>query len=568
MQATGESDAAARIDALAGEMFALGLAAEPIYASQIGYSEFGGELPDITPAGAERRRLTLANLAERVQAVHPAQLDTERGITQKVLLRKISDELLEIEASAFDYTVTPIPQTGPAASIIIGFGKTPIDTAQDAENYLARCRKLPRWLTEATARLQTGRAAGRTPVRRLVVNAVDQITGYLDAPLTDDPLLSVPDPQHARDSGWRDRLVGVIRDEVRPALADYRDDLVRTAQETARPDELAGLAHLPGGEQLYQRLAAAHTTTDQSIEEIHRTGLELVAELTEEMRELGSTVLRLDDFGEITRRLRTDRDLFFHTPDEVATAASDALSRAQEELPRWLETRPHTGCQVIPMTPYEVENGDLGHYQWPTRDGSRPGTYWINTYKPQTRPRFESQTLAFHESVPGHHTQLALAQELAGLPEFRQHAHVTAFSEGWALYVERLADEMGLYTDDIYRLGMISFDFWRATRLVVDTGMHALGWSRRRAVDFMVEHSALTGKNIENEIDRYIGWPGQALGYMIGRLEIRRLRTAAEQRLGPRFGLPAFHSAVIGHGSLPLSVLGEVVDRWIAERAA
>jgi uncharacterized protein (DUF885 family) len=218
------------------------------------------------------------------------------------------------------------------------------------------------------------------------------------------------------------------------------------------------------------------------------------------------------------------------------------------------------------MSPFEVENGDLGHYQWPSDDGSRPGTYWLNTYKPRTRPRFESQVLAFHESVPGHHTQLALAHELADQPAFRRHAYVTAFSEGWALYVERLADEMGLYSGDINRLGMISFDFWRACRQVVDTGMHSMGWSRRRAVDYMVEHSALTRKNVENEIDRYIGWPGQALGYMIGRLEIRKLRAEAERRLGSQFVLRDFHSELIGHGSLPLSVLGEVMNRWIRAR--
>jgi uncharacterized protein (DUF885 family) len=563
MPTTPTTDNARQIDALAEEMFAVQLRTAPVYATQIGYPEFAGELPDLTRSGVEQRRLQLSGLAERIQAVDPSTLDTERAITHEMLLRTISDELLSAQVGAYDYTVTPIPQTGLAASVIIGFPKTPIRTNEDAEGYLARCQKLPAWLDVALERLARGRAAGRTPVRRLVANALEQLDGYLGSALTDDPLLSVPDPVGGRASSWRDRLVGVVRDEVRPAFASYRDHLAREILETARSDDQVGLAHLQNGVELYQRLAATHTTTDLSIADIHQTGLELVAELTDEMRELGAKTLGLDDFAGITNRLRTDPDLFFGTSDEVQQAAEDALNRAQQELPRWLGLLPTIPCQVIPMTPYEVENGDLGHYQWPTRDGSRPGTYWINTYKPQTRPRFESQTLAFHESVPGHHTQLALSQELGAIPEFRQHAHVTAFSEGWALYVERLADEMGLYSGDIYRLGMISFDFWRACRLVVDTGMHALGWSRDRAVNYMLEHSALTPKNIENEIDRYIGWPGQALGYMIGRLEIRRLRGEAERRLGDRFNLPEFHSTVIGHGSLPLSVLGQVVERWI-----
>jgi uncharacterized protein (DUF885 family) len=559
-------DAARRIDELADRMFHHDLATRPLYASQLGYTEYIAELPDLTPQGREERRGVLADIAEQAAAVSADDLDDERRITRHMLLRTTSDALLALDVRAVDYTVTPIPQTGLAASVIINFPKTVLRNGTDGQSYVERCRRVGGWLEEAAERLRQGAREGMHPVRRLVTNSINQIDGYLAAALEADPLLSVGDPRQGAVPGWRDRLVAEVRDGVRPALARYRDFLATEVLSTARDDDRPGLAHIDGGTEWYARLAAAHTTTDRSVEEIHRSGLDLVEQLTDEMCRLGSTVLGSGDFAEITRRLRTDTDLFFADSEDVMRSAQDALRRANDALPGWLGRLPAADCVVIPMTPFEVENGDLGHYQWPARDGSRPGTYWLNTYKPNTRPRFESQVLAFHESVPGHHTQLALSNELADQSAFRRHAHVTAFSEGWALYVERLADEMGLYTGDIDRLGMISFDFWRACRLVVDTGMHAMGWSRRRAVDYMVEHSALTRKNVANEVDRYIGWPGQALGYMIGRLEIRKLRAEAERRLGAHLVLRDFHSELIGHGSLPLSVLGEVTDRWIRGR--
>ncbi|HSZ39115.1 MAG TPA: DUF885 domain-containing protein [Trebonia sp.] len=552
---------------LADTVFRERLASDVFYAAQLGHGQYLSELPDISPAGREGRREQLAGRRTAAEDIDETALGDEDRITRQMIIRYASDQILTLDAAPAEYTVTPLPQTGLAASVIVSFPKALILSAADAEAYLARCGKLPDWMKEAGGLLSRGAADGRRPVRRLVDNAVAQLDGYLASSLSEDPIATVAGPPGDDDPAWRARLADAVRDKVRPALAAYRDFLATEVRPAARPDEQAGIAHLPGGTDLYGKLAAQHTTLDISVEEIHRTGLDLVAELTEEMRQLGDRVFGTADFDEIKRRLRTDTELYFQTSDEVAESARRAIADAERELPNWLGLLPVAPVVVRPMTPFEVENGDLGHYQWPGKDGTRPGTYWINTYKPHTRPRFESRVLAFHESVPGHHTQIAVAHELAGQSEFRRHAHATAFVEGWALYTERLADEMGLYTGDLDRLGTVSFDFWRACRLVVDTGMHAMGWSRDQAVTYMVEHSALTRKNIENEIDRYIGWPGQALGYMLGRLEIRKLRAAAESELGPRFDARGFHAEVIGHGALPLSVLGEVTRRWTAARA-
>jgi uncharacterized protein (DUF885 family) len=233
-------------------------------------------------------------------------------------------------------------------------------------------------------------------------------------------------------------------------------------------------------------------------------------------------------------------------------------------LPGWFGRVPSVPCRVDEMSPYEAKDAVLGYYQLPSVDGSRPGVHWLNTSAPGSRTRYEYEALAFHESVPGHHLQFALAQERQELPRFRRFGYVTAFSEGWALYTERLADEMGLYSGDLARFGMLSFDSWRACRLVVDTGLHQFGWSRGRAIDYLLANSALTRTNIENEVDRYVAMPGQALAYMVGRLELVRLRELAAERLGASFDLRAFHDLVLGTGGVPLSVLAEEVDTFIA----
>jgi uncharacterized protein (DUF885 family) len=264
--------------------------------------------------------------------------------------------------------------------------------------------------------------------------------------------------------------------------------------------------------------------------------------------------------GQVLARLRDDPALRFTSGDEILKSGRDALARAVAALPEIVGRIPRSQCVVDEMSPYEAKDAVLGYYQPPAADGGRPGVHWLNTSAPETRTRYEYEALAFHESVPGHHLQFARAQELEELPRFRRFGYVTAFSEGWALYTERLADELGLYSGDLERFGMLSFDSWRACRLVVDTGMHAFGWGRDQAIDYLLANSALTRTNIENEVDRYVADPGQALAYMVGRMELVRLRRRAADRQGVRFDLRAFHDLVLGTGGVPLAVLAEAVD--------
>jgi uncharacterized protein (DUF885 family) len=357
-----------------------------------------------------------------------------------------------------------------------------------------------------------------------------------------------------------------VRDSIQPAFARQRKFLADELRERARSNDEPGLCHVPGGDAAYARLIRAHTSLDLAADDIHEIGLSEVARIDAEFEDVGGRVLGARDRSATLDRLRTDPALHFSSSAEVQATAEAALARANEAIPRWFGRLPVAPCEVVVMGDHESKHSTIAYYRQPAADGSRPGQYYLNTSLPESRPRYEAETLAFHESVPGHHLQIAIAQELDGLPAFRRFAGPTAFIEGWGLYIERLASDMGLYSGELDRFGILSFDAWRACRLVVDTGMHAMGWSRDRAIAFMVEHTALAENNIVNEVDRYIAIPAQALAYKLGQLEFLRLRVMATETLGDGFDIREFHDAVLGEGAVGLQTLSGMVDEWIAAR--
>jgi len=329
---------------------------------------------------------------------------------------------------------------------------------------------------------------------------------------------------------------------------------------------ISGIANVPGGAACYEKLVKVHTSLEIPAAEIHRIGLEELERIHAEMAVIGKKAFGgTGSLPELRRKLRGEPSAFFRARGDVETAARKALARAQAAEARFLGRVPRQPCVVKRIEEFEEKDAPIAYYRPAAIDGSRPAAYFVNTYKPETRARYEVEALAFHESVPGHHIQIAIAQELTGLPEFRKHAGVTAFVEGWGLYAEGLADELGLYKGARERLGRLNFDAWRASRLVVDTGIHALGWSRSKAIAFFEENAILAKDNIVNEVDRYIAWPGQALAYKIGEREIRRLRADAEKKMGSKFDVKAFHDMVLSGGAVSLPVLREQVDGWIAD---
>jgi uncharacterized protein (DUF885 family) len=351
---------------------------------------------------------------------------------------------------------------------------------------------------------------------------------------------------------------------VRPAFAAYRQVLADEMRQHGRPDDRVGACWLPEGDELYRRLARVHTTTDRTPDELHQTGLDVIEALTQEYAEVGARVFGVSDRAEIFARMTTDPAMRWRDADELLTSAREAVARAEAAVPDWFGRLASQQCKIEPVPPTDAPGAPAAYYVWPSMDGTRPGIYFANTDRATERDKFVSEVMAFHEAVPGHHFQITIAQELTHLPMLRRVVNPTAYAEGWGLYTERLAEEMGLYTSDVYRLGMLTMDSMRAGRLVVDTGMHAKGWSREQAVAYLRENTPMADLDINNEVDRYIAYPGQALSYMVGRLEIQRMRHAAEQALGDRFDIRAFHDVVLGNGPLPLSVLDDVVTRWTA----
>jgi uncharacterized protein (DUF885 family) len=544
---------------LAEDYFRAVLDVSPFEATVYGVHGWDAEVPDLSEAAEAEADRRLAGLERRLAAVEGGSLAGQDRITAAMLARGLADRRAELAARWPELTVSATG-SGIQTAVLGLVPKVTLATPAQAADYLERCAGLAGCLDQAGDRLRAGLANGRTPPALGVRATVRQLDAYLAGPVADDPLLAPPPPAGTDPSRFRERLAELVAGSVRPAMARYRDLLAGEVMAEARPDDRCGLAHVPGGEAVYRAAVAAHTTTDRDPAELHRLGLELVAELEEEYRALGERVLGTADMTEILARLRDDPALRFSSAEEILRSGRAALARAVAALPEIVGRIPTAPCVVDEMSPYEAKDAVLGYYQPPAADGGRPGVHWLNTSAPDTRTRYEYEALAFHESVPGHHLQFARAQELEELPRFRRFGYVTAFSEGWALYTERLADELGLYSGDLERFGMLSFDSWRACRLVVDTGLHAFGWGRDQAVDYMLANSALTRTNVENEVDRYVAWPGQALAYMVGRMELVRLRRRAAERQGGRFDLRAFHDLVLGTGGVPLAVLAEAVD--------
>ena len=421
--------------------------------------------------------------------------------------------------------------------------------------------------------LRRGLLSNRVTNRESVRRVIEMFDTQLAQPLERWPLAA---PATALHAGWpepaleqfRAELQRHLTEEIRPAYARYASFLKEQVLVRARDDGSVGLLHLPDGAACYRASVRMFTTLDREPAALHALGLQEIARIDQALAELGRSALGAASLTETLARLRDDRSLFFVSAEEIENKARRALERARAALPRAFHVLPQASCVVARIPDYEAPFSTIAYYRPPVPDGSKPGQYFVNVFQPQTRPRFEASVLAFHESIPGHHVQIAIAQELEAVPAFVKHVAPSAFVEGWALYTERLADELGLYEDSLDRLGMLSFDAWRAARLVVDTGIHAQGWSRQQAARFMLDHTALAPGNIDNEVDRYIVWPGQALAYKVGQLELLALRAEAEKALGPRFDLGLFHDAVLLGGGVSLGVLRRQVDAYVTRARA
>jgi uncharacterized protein (DUF885 family) len=529
-----------------------------------GDHRFAGEIEDRTRATEDDAITELESIATAAFELDPVSLSGPDGVTRAVLVHQAGSEAAELRSRYAEMAVNPV--LGFHVELPSASAQFPIDEPEHAVAVTHRYRKIATMVDDAVKRLRQGVARDRTPPAVAVEKTIAQIDGYLRSPAGEDLFMQVRSPvafTEDQDAAWRTELLEVIENSVRPAYQAYRDALADEILPKARPPERSGAAWLPDGGEVYERAIAKHTTLDTTPMAVHQTGLDAIAGLADEYRELGGRVLGTTDLAEIFDRLRNDPTLRFASSDAVRSHAEDALSRARVAISSWFGRLPQADCVVVDIPEIVAKDATIAYYLPPATGGARPGSYYLNVSEPETRTIFESEALAFHESIPGHHLQIAIAQELEGLPEFRRHTWITAYGEGWGLYTERLSDEMGLYTGDLDRLGILSFDSWRAGRLVVDTGLHALGWSRQEAIDYLLANSPLAPNNIVNEVERYIGWPGQALAYKTGQQEIVRLRDEAQSALGSAFDIRAFHDVVLGSGGVTLPVLGDLVQEWV-----
>lgn len=527
--------------------------AEPLLPAVLGVPSSREGLQDLSERAEEAYRATLSEFVRRAQASDATGADR---ITREVLIATARGQLDQISARLVEFSVSDV-FSSPAVSLLTVLPMIGLADDEQGRLHLTRLAAVPRFLDQTAERHRAGIAAGRRPVERSVRAAIAHLDRYLADPSA-DPLLRQPAPSDE----FAARRAELLEKTVHPAFVAYRAALADDIVEHGRPDTEPGLCWLPDGEAAYAALVRAHTTTDRGPDELHETGLRLIGDLAREYAEIGSRVFGTSEPAEIFNRLRTDPSLRWRDADELLETASGAITRAEQAAPKWFGHVPSHPWVVEPVPAAEAPGGPPAYYLPPSIDGSRPGIYFANTHDVTERFRQTAETTAFHEAIPGHHFQLSTALELTDLPLLRRIGDFNAYVEGWGLYAERLADEMGLYSDDVALLGMLTADSMRAGRLVVDTGLHAKGWSRQQAIDYLRDNTPMSQVEIVTEVDRYIAYPGQALSYMVGRLEIQRVRAAAESALGDRFDIRAFHDVVLGGGALPMSVLQTVVTEW------
>ncbi|MFH1330197.1 MAG: DUF885 domain-containing protein [Actinomycetota bacterium] len=552
-----------QLAALADRYWDLLMESSPTSATLLGDHRFDDRIEDPSREAEDRLIAALSAMVAEAETLDPADLDATDLVTRRVLMFEAGAQAEGLRSRSAEYLVDPM--LGPHMDVVTYVPQMTPVTTEHAAAYVVKASRLGAAFDQAVERLREGVVNGRTPPRVAVHKVLIQLDAYLASDVEKDPFLAIRPPadmSEAQVAEWRRAMRDQVEQTVRPAFARYREAVADTVLPAARPQEKSGICWLPDGEEVYRRAVHRYTSLELDPREIHQIGLDGIATLEDEYRELGGKALGTTDLEEIYRRLRHDPALRFETGEQVKAQAEESLARANASTPEWFGVLPQTPCILQEVPELGAEDAPLAFYLPPAADGSRPGTFFVNTTQPTTRTRYESEALAFHEGVPGHHFQLALAQEMGDLPTFRRHALATAYVEGWALYCERLADEMGLYSGDLERMGMLSFDSWRYGRLVVDTGVHALGWSRRQAIDYLTANSPQAPNNIENEVDRYIGWPGQALAYKIGQREILRLRAEARRALGPDFDIKGFHDTVLTCGPVPLGVLGDLVREW------
>jgi uncharacterized protein (DUF885 family) len=545
------------------------LADDPISATGLGDHRYDDKLTDMSVEALDRRQKKNYARLQSLAKINREKLEKADQLNYDLFQREIKTRIEEYQFKPWVFAT----RTFEGPQLIAELSEVaPFQTVKDYDNWVARLNATGVFIDQWIVLLTQGVNEKLTQPRVTIQKVLDQIKGQLVADPEASPFYApfkkMPDSIPAADKA---RLTAAGKTAVQmvaiPAFQRF-DKFFREVYLPASRDTV-GISDTPGGDQYYRNRIKYFTTLDNmDAARIHNLGLEEVKRIRAEMEKTLEGINFLGTLDQFLGFMRNDPRFYYKSSDELFKAYEKTARGIEPQLPKLFGHLPKTSFGIRPIPDASAPTTTTAYYQPPSMDGSRPGNFYVNLYKPETRPTWEVEVLTAHESVPGHHLQIALAYELKGLPDFRRNASYTSFVEGWALYSEQLGYELGLYQDDFSKMGQLNYDMWRAVRLVVDTGMHSFHWTRDQAIYYFKQNTGKNEQDIVNEVDRYISWPGQALAYKLGQLKIQALRAEAEKALGDRFDIRAFHDQILGNGALPLSVLETETRAWIAAQSA
>ena len=552
---------------LSDDFFQNSLASSPTSAIMRGYKEYFDQIEDLSEETFNKEEQLVNKFISRLEKIDLNTLSHREKITHGMLEFALSSNKDALLDKNWEFGAGVSGFTG----YLIDYNQRLfIPDVESADLLLKRLELYDRLFTQIAQVQKEGLLNNRVATKRNLLRTIDQLENYLNTPLEKDTLLLVnfsTDVGELEISNWKEKAKKIIETNVRPAVLAYLDQLKEEHLPKGRTDEKSGILWIEGGEETYLRALRRYTGhKNTTVKEVHNIGISEIERLKTEFFEIGKNVFSdANSPEEVIYKMQTEPAMRYESKEQMLKIAEDTIERSYKPLNKWFTVFPKSPCKVLPAPPESEQHAPPAYYVAPLPDGSRDGTYFLNTYKPETKSIFEAESVAFHEAIPGHHLDRTIAVELQDVPDFQRYVASTAFVEGWGLYAEQLANEMGLYSNDVQQLGRLGNDAWRGCRLVLDTGLHGMGWSRDKAIEFFRANSPIEEINSEIETDRYIAWPGQACSYKMGQLKIEELRRKAENELGDKFDIRYFHDEVLCDGGITLPILENKINSFIAK---
>ena len=550
---------------LSSDFFQNSLDSSPTSAIMRGHKQYFDQIEELNEETFEKETKAVNDFISRLESIDSESLSNREKVTHGMLEFALSSNKDSLMDRSWEFGAGVSGFTG----FLIDYNQQMfVPDSESADMLLKRLELYKRLFTQIADVQMVGLKSNRVATERNLLRTIDQLENYLGSSLEEDSLLLVnfsPEISESFISDWREKAKNIIDSNIRPTVLAYLEQLKSHHIPKGRSDEHSGIMWIDGGEETYLRALRKYTGHKNiTVKEVHEVGLSEIERLKKEFFEIGENVFPgVSTPEEVLQKMQTEPSMRYESKEQMLQLAVDTIERAYKPLDQWFTVFPKSPCKVLPVPAESEQHAPPAYYYPPLPDGSRDGTYFLNTYKAETKSIFEAESVAFHEAIPGHHLDRTIAVELRDVPEFQKYVASTAFVEGWGLYSEQLANEMGLYSNDVQQLGRLGNDAWSACRLVLDTGMHGMGWSRNEAIEFFRANSPIEEINAEIETDRYIAWPGQACSYKMGQLKIEELRRKAENELGDKFDIRYFHDEVLCDGGITLPILENKIKDFI-----